>query len=142
MTDNFLDRSNYFKGLLLLVGKDQKVSEAEKKLIFAVGKTLGFEKSFFEGAVKDLLENEYIDQNPPVFSQKSYAKAFLKDGIKLAFADNDLDGEEFEWLHSVAEKNGIPNEWLKAEFHSFINHHRINKNSKLEIQKFFEINKN
>ncbi|MFA8342625.1 MAG: hypothetical protein ACEPO8_06580 [Rhodothermaceae bacterium] len=142
MTDNFLDRSNYFKGLLLLVGKDQKVSEAEKDMIFTVGKTLGFEKSFFEGAVKDLLENEYIDQNPPVFSQKSYAEAFLRDGIKLAFVDNDLDGQEFDWLHSVAEKNGIPNEWLKAEFHSFINHRNITGEPELEIQKFFNINKN
>lgn len=142
MTDNFLDRSNYFKGLLLLIAKDHKVSEAEKNLIFTVGKTLGFEKSFFEGAVKDLFENDYIDQNPPVFSQKSYAEAFLKDGIKFAFLDNDLNGQEFDWLHSVAEKNGISNDWLKAEFHSYVNHRNITDSFQLEIQKFFNLNKN
>ena len=142
MTNNFLDRSNYFKGLLLLVGKDQKVSEAEKDMIFTVGKTLGFEKSFFEGAVKDLLENEHIDQNPPVFSQRRYAEAFLRDGIKLAFVDNNLDQEEFEWLHSVARKNGITNDWLKSEFSSFMNKKLFAEDPKLEIQKYFEINKN
>ena len=31
MTNNYLERSNYVKGLLLLIGKDKKITDSEKR---------------------------------------------------------------------------------------------------------------
>lgn len=116
MTLSLLDRSNYFKGLLLLIGKDQKITEPENNLIKKLGKVLGFEKYFVEEAIQGLFENEYIQKDPPKFSNLIFAEAFLKDGIKLALADNDLAAEEYEWLSLVAANNNIDNQWLESQF--------------------------
>ncbi|MBI9072426.1 MAG: hypothetical protein JEY94_12570 [Melioribacteraceae bacterium] len=116
MTLSLLDRSNYFKGLLLLIGKDEKITQPENDLIKKLGKVLGFEKYFVEEAINGLFENEYIKKDPPKFSSSIFAEAFLKDGIKLALADNDLASAEYEWLITVAANNNINNQWLETQF--------------------------
>jgi hypothetical protein len=102
-----MDASNYFKGLLLLIRKDGKTSEAEINLVKHVGKSLGFEKEFCSNAISDILENRYIVDEPPRFSSKELAAKFIKDGLSIAFADNDLDRREELWLQHTAEQNGI-----------------------------------
>lgn len=131
MTLNLLDRSNYFKGLLLLVGKDKKVTEKEKEMMKNLGKTLGFDKEFVDEAIGNLLINEYIKKDPPKFSHKEFAEAFLKDGIKFAIADDELNKDEVEWLHEVALTNSINNAWLRDKLLESIentngNGHKVN----------------
>jgi bacillopeptidase F (M6 metalloprotease family) len=96
MTNNYLDRSNYLKGLLLMIGKDKIITDKERDFLHKTGKTLSFNKEFIERAIDELFENEYLGNDPPVFSQKQYAEAFLRDAIKLACVDNDLSIEEFD----------------------------------------------
>ena len=110
------DKSNYLKSVLILVGKDGKISQSERKLVLKLSHVLGFDQKFCEEAMNDLLDNEYIIEDPPIFSNRAIAEAFLKDGMKIAFSDKDLHLYEMNWLKIVGDKNNISLEWRLQEF--------------------------
>jgi hypothetical protein len=110
-----LDGSRYFKGLLLLIRKDRKITESEIELMKRIGKALGFEKEFCDNAIREVLENKYIVDTPPEFSEKELAIKFIKDGLSLAFSDNEFHRSEEEWLRSAADKNGLELTWFLQE---------------------------
>ena len=126
-----LDRSNYFRGLLLLAAKDNKLTESEINIMRNVGSSLGFDKTFSEESINNLLENEHISDDPPQFSSENISKNFLKDGIKLALADTELAPEEIQWLLSVAALNKINSGWFSAELKNYITKGKYDSN--LEI---------
>jgi hypothetical protein len=138
MTNNYLDRSNYVKGLLLLIGKDKKITDEERDFLHTVGKALSFNKKFIDRAIDELFENKHLGNEPPVFSQKQYAEAFLRDAIKLGFVDNDLSIKEFDWLQSIAVSNGLSNEWLKNELEDYLSGKHAHESQELEIIKIFD----
>ena len=109
------DGGNYLKGLLLLIRKDRKITDAEVHLVTRIGKTLGFERTFCENAIGEILENKYIVDEPPVFSTMELAKKFIKDGLALASSDNEVHPSEEEWLWSTAEANGLEGSWFRQE---------------------------
>jgi len=110
-----LDGSNYFKGLLLLIRKDQKIAEPEIQLMKRIGKTLGFEREFCENAIHEILGNRHIVDAPPEFSTKELAIKFIKDGLAIASSDKEVHPSEEEWLRSAAEKNGLDLTWFRQE---------------------------
>lgn len=110
-----IDRSNYLKGLLLLIRKDRKITESEIQFIKRIGKTLGFEREFCDNAIHEILENKYIVDAPPEFSTKELASKFVKDGLAIAFSDDEGHPSETEWLRSTAEKNGLDLTWFSEE---------------------------
>ena len=55
MTNNYLERSNYVKGLLLLIGKDKIITDKERDFLHKTGKTLSFNKKFIEKAMMNYL---------------------------------------------------------------------------------------
>lgn len=93
-----LDRSNYLKGLLILIRKDNLITKEERDLVLECGVSLGFEQRFCETAVDELLENEYLLDTPPVFSHNDLAESFLKDAVKVALADKKMHLFELQWL--------------------------------------------
>lgn len=107
--------SSYFRGLLLLIRKDHKVTDKEIALLMRIGKSLGFAKSFCETAIADILENKYILDNPPVFSQPEVAKKFISDGLIIAQHDEIIHRNEERWLQLAAEENKISIEWFLQE---------------------------
>jgi len=115
MKISVIDASNYFKGLLILIGKDRKIADPEIALMQRIGKSFGFEKVFCDNAIRDILENKFILDVPPEFSEKELAKKFIRDGLMLAASDNEMHPSEIEWLLSIAEKNGIDAEWFDKE---------------------------
>lgn len=120
MNISVLDGSNYFKGLLLLIRKDKKITKEEHKLMTRIGKTLGFEKMFIENAIQEILDNRHISMTPPVFSTQEIAEKFLKDGLIIAASDSEIHPREEGWLLSVAEINNIEKSWLSAEKNSIL----------------------
>jgi hypothetical protein len=50
MTITVKDGSEYFRGLLLLIAKDHRITEEETTLMKRIGKTLGFENDFCDNA--------------------------------------------------------------------------------------------
>lgn len=115
MDISVLDGSSYFKGLLLLIRKDNKISKNEHELMSRVGIILGFEKTFIENAIKEIIKNKYITPEPPEFSSRELAEKFLKDGLVLASSDSDIHPHELAWLAAVAEKNNVSKHWLLEE---------------------------
>ena len=107
--------SDYYRGLLLLISKDRKISEPEIILMKRIGKSLGFEKNFCNNTIHEILENEHVSIEHPKFSTNELAKKFIKDGLLLADADNEIHAFEEAWLKTTAEKNCIDVEWFLRE---------------------------
>jgi hypothetical protein len=115
MNISILDRSNYFKGLLLLIRKDRRISESEIQFMKRIGKALGFERQFCANAIHDILENNFIVDTPLKFSTKELAIKFIKDGFAIALSDNEFHPFEKEWLRSIAKKNNLNLTWFHQE---------------------------
>jgi len=110
-----LDRSSYLKGLLITARKDNQLSETEISIIKKIATRLGFSSDFFEETISNLLHNKYITEEPIKFSNKSIAKSFLEDGLKLALSDNAITEDETNWLKNTAKENGIEDEWVNKK---------------------------
>lgn len=127
-----IEKSKYFRGLLILIRKDHKVTSKEKELMMNVGTRLGFEKKFCETAINEILENEFIVDDAPEFSDLSVAESFILDGITLAISDKDLNPEELLFLKATLEKNNLSENWFSDKLKDAI----INgKQNPLEIEK-------
>lgn len=116
MNITVVDRSNYFRGLLLLIRKDLIVTEPEIQLMRRIGKKLGFEREFCENAIHEVLENTYLIDQPPQFSDPVLAVKFIRDGLALAFSDHKVPVAEEKWLRSTAEKHGLDLDWFRSEY--------------------------
>ncbi len=108
-----LDRSKYLKGLLILARKDNQITPKEREILKKVGKNLSFEERFIETAINEVLDNEYLTEEPPVFSNIYAAESFIKNGILLASVDKRIDRRELLFLTRVAEANKIGKEQLR-----------------------------
>lgn len=126
------DRSHYYRGLLLLTRKDNIITDEEKALLLRLGELLQFNRDFCEETIGDLLINPHFDESPPKFSNKSVAKMFLLDGIRIAFADHNLHTAEFKWMQEIARINRINNDWLNQNVVSFLEGHSQSQRFQLE----------
>jgi hypothetical protein len=112
MTISQVERSNYYRGLLILVRRDRIIDVRERELMLQIGEILDFDKKFCESALNDLLKNPHLKSEPVVFSEVLVAECFLHDAIQMALVDQELHPREIAWLRSVAQANGLPDEWL------------------------------
>ena len=116
MNISLMDRSNYFRGLLLLIRKDQTITEPENNMLLQIGKALGFDREFCEHAIHEILDNKYIEDEPPVFQNQALAEKFIRDGFTVGFCDHDrLHTHEEDWLRRTAEKNGLESGWFNVQ---------------------------
>jgi hypothetical protein len=106
--------------MLLLIRKDNKITEPEHFIMTRIGKALGFEKSFIEEAIREIIGNKYISEEPPVFSSHELAEKFIKDGLILAASDEKIHPREEEWLLTVAAANKIESSWYFNEKNSML----------------------
>lgn len=115
MEISVLDAGNYFKGLLLLIRQDHKITDKETILMRRIGRSLGLEKEFCEEAIRDILENQYITDTPPTFSTQELAKKFIRDGLRIASSAVGVNEPEDRWLSAIVEANGIEAGWYDRE---------------------------
>lgn len=116
MKISLIDRSNYLRGLLLLIRKDHTISGPEKDVMMRIGKALGFDKEFCERALHEILDNKYIEDEPPGFQLREVAEKFIRDGLTVGLCDHEvLHTHEEEWLRRTAEKNGLDAEWFNVQ---------------------------
>ncbi len=139
MEISIIDGSKYFKGLLILIRQDRKVTDSEIDLMKRIGKSLGFEKTFCENAIHEILDNKHIKDDVPVFSNIEIAKRFIKDGLSIANSDVDVHEAEETWLRSAAESNGIDSKWFKDEREKAEDRHRMPRH--LEVEKLTIVHK-
>ncbi len=110
-----IDRSNYLKGLLITAKVDKQLTDPEKKIIKQFSDKLGFSSDFYEEIISSLLANEYIKEDPIVFSNTEIARSFIEDGLKLALTDDRVDDLELNWLTATARANFIDERWVKQK---------------------------
>lgn len=111
MKISLLDRSLYYKGLMVLIRQDREIHEKEKKIMMDIGKKLGFDRKFCAKTMAGILVNRYITDAPPRFSKVGVARCFLLDSLKLSAADGQIHEAEISWLTSVAKNNGLADFW-------------------------------
>ena len=136
MVINPLDKSNYFKGLLVLVGKDKEINRDERDLIKKIVNILGFNHVFVELAIKNYFNNKYIIDEPPSFSNYSFAEIFIKDGIRMALINNAINLDQIKWLETAAVKNHLSKQWLFIELESLLERNKSGLEFYFEIQRY------
>ncbi|MEW6367891.1 MAG: hypothetical protein AB1714_24945 [Acidobacteriota bacterium] len=114
MKMSFLDRSHYYRGLLVLARKDQLLDSRERELLMRLGRLLDFDPRFCEAAIDDLLKNPHLSEKPFRFSDRGIAECFVHDAIRLALVDGQIGPGELTWLKAVARANGIEKGSLEA----------------------------
>jgi hypothetical protein len=107
--------SDYLRGLLVLSRKDRKIAVPEARMITHVGKALGYCPEFCADAIRDILGNRYIHEDPPAFGSRLLAEKFVKDGLALASSDDEVHPAEEEWLRFVVEKNRLCQAWYRQQ---------------------------
>ena len=129
------DRSQYLKGLLVLIRKDKKINDLEEQIIREIGKQLDFDRKFIDETLQTLLINKNITDDPPKFSSIAVAESFLKDGFKVAACDENVDQNELEFLKATAKLNGITEDEFETLRKTY-KHMKFEKfpDSKLEIE--------
>jgi hypothetical protein len=115
MKINDRDKSSYLKGLLILAKRDKILAESEEQIIIDIASRLGFSSDFYEYTLNNLLENEFLSEEPVHFSDKKIAQSFIVDGLSLAHSDNHLDKREIGWLQDTAIKNKIDVDWFNTK---------------------------
>jgi hypothetical protein len=136
MTINPLDRSNYFRGLLVLAGYEKNITENKKEILKKVANILGFNHHFIDKAIEDFFENDFIIEEPPVFSDFYFAETFIKDGIRISLSDKILKLDQIEWLSAIAAKNNLSRQWFFIELENFLENYSSVCSKNFEIQKY------
>ena len=133
---NPIDKSNYLRGLLILIKRNRKINEMEKKRIKEVSDVLGFNGYFVDNAINELLDNEFLVGTPPKFTNHILAETFIKDAIKIALIQDLLNIHKIQWLMSFAVNNDLSKQWLFMELEYYFENARSNINDSLEIQDY------
>ena len=136
MTINPLDTSNYFKGLLILAGREKHITENERTSLKKIGSILGFNNAFIEAAISDFINNEFIKAEVPQFSSFEIAESFLKDGIKLAFTNNILNVHQIDWLMEFAVENKLSKQWFFIELENYLDKYNSGREADFELQRY------
>jgi hypothetical protein len=110
------DKSEYFKGLLVLSRRDRVINDEERDLLIKIGGILDFDKRFCEATIDDLLMNTNISRDPIVFSDENLKVCFFRDALRMALSDGDLHPAEYRWLRQTAHANG----WSKQKLDKII----------------------
>jgi hypothetical protein len=109
-----VEKSHYYKGLLVLLRRDRIVHAREKDLMLQIGEILGFDKRFCESTIDELLSNTNITRDPVYFSDEIIKECFFRDALRLALVDGNFHPSELRWLRKVAHFNGLTDQWLDA----------------------------
>lgn len=114
-----LDRSNYLKGLLITAKLDKHLSDKEKEIIKGISDKLGFATDFYNDVIRSLLSNQYISEEPILFSDSKIAESFLTDAIKLACSGGSISDAEINWLNETAKVNLIEPDFIQKKINTF-----------------------
>lgn len=109
------ERSEFFRGLLLVMAADGELHDAERELIRHAISPFDFSAEFVDESIESILKNKHVSQVPPRFESQANSRLFLRAALDIAFADGVLDESEEKWLRATADLNGLPAEWLEEQ---------------------------
>ena len=135
MNINPTDCTNYFKGLLVLACREKPISYKERNHLINTGRTLGLSDEVITSYLGEAINNKNTSEEIPCFSSHEIAELFLKDGIKLSFADNMLSLGQIDCLIKFAVKNKLSKQWFFIELENFLDNYQSVNEGELELQR-------
>lgn len=109
---NFIiDKSNYLRGLLVLIAHDNVVQDHEINTFMKEGSEMGYEKDYLRSSINTLLKNKHIKNDPPRFHNPGFAVKLIESGIEIINKDRLPHPMKVNFLHQVAACNGIQDIW-------------------------------
>lgn len=109
------ERSEFFRGLLLVMAADGELHEDEQRLIRHAITPFDFHPDYVQESIDSILNNRHVSHVPPHFNNTEHARLFIQAALDIAFADGQLDESEEKWLRATADVNGIDTEWLAGQ---------------------------
>lgn len=103
----YKDRSEFLRGFLILIKQNKNVSEYEREMTMVIGKYFGFDEEFCEESLDYLLENQFISDEPAVFSDPEVAEYFITESFNILKQIHRLTDKEFNWLWKTADINKL-----------------------------------
>jgi hypothetical protein len=119
MNLSLLNRSNYYRGLLVLLRRDRIIDARERAHMLQMGEVLDFDRRFCEATIDGLLSNAHITRKPVIFSDERIRRCFFRDALRLALVDGYLHPMELSWLRTAAHANNKSKQWLNAIIREF-----------------------
>ncbi len=101
------DRGLHLRGLVQMMAVDRVLDAAQRAHIHAWAAEHGFDPAYGDAAIDSALENRHFPTEPPRFSTREAAEAFLRDAALVAVCDGEFHPEERAWLLAAARANGI-----------------------------------
>jgi hypothetical protein len=129
-----LEKSNYFKCLLVLSRRDRVIDAEERTLLLRIGQIIGFDKRFCENTIEELMVNANISREPIVFSGESLKNSFFRDALRVALCDGGLHPAEYRWLRQMARANGWPKQKLESIVRESMRNRRIGQDQRAPFQ--------
>ena len=114
MNLSLIEKSKYFRGLLVLLRRDRIIDPRERELLLKLGSVLDFDRRFCEATIDELMSNPHISRDPIVFDEEQTKESFFRDAVQLAMADESIHPSELRWLRTVAHANHKSDEWLNS----------------------------
>ncbi|MBL1214597.1 MAG: hypothetical protein HND52_14665 [Ignavibacteriae bacterium] len=136
MNMNLEDRNNYLKGIVLLNIRLNEMSSKRYGMIKDIGSILGFSDHHIEEAFSRITETKFKYAEPPKFSHVLFAEAFLRDSIKIAMADDNLQLNELKRLWNIASLNSLSKQWLYWELENYFDQSEKLSTASYEIKNF------
>jgi len=113
------EKSDYYKGLLVVSRRDRILHERERDFLIRVGEMLDYDRRFCENTLDELLSNAHISRTPVVFSSEIIKECFFRDALRVAYMDGCIHPAELRWLRQAAQANGKSNQWLDSIIREF-----------------------
>lgn len=119
------DKSEYLRGMFILIRIDNKITLYEKNALITISKILDFNRKFCTDALDELLENTFIIESPPKFSTQIIGETFINDSIKLAFSDQEFHLNERGWIRNTAKNNNIGKDYFENKINEYENNESV-----------------
>ena len=101
------DKSEFLRGVLVLIKSDGRISVFEERMALIIGKSFGFAEDFCKSALGDLLENEFISAEPPIFSSQTTAQYFIDETSRIFSQIRNFSEKDLKWITETAETNNV-----------------------------------
>ena len=104
---DYKDRSEFLRGLSVIIRKNNCENIDEKTMFLTIGKYFGFEKGFCEKSLQHLMVNKYISEKPPVFSTEFIAESIINEVTKIMSQTHPMSDTTVELLQLAANVNTV-----------------------------------
>lgn len=90
-----------------MMAVDRVLDAAQRAHIQAWAAEHGFDPAYVDASIDSVFENQHFLTDPPRFSSRPAAEAFVREAALVAFSDGEFHPQEREWLLAAANVNGI-----------------------------------